>query len=413
MQTETKIRYITVYKIDESEFKEKYILMVPAMMDFLFPLIKYALYSKNYHPIFLDNEEDITNIGLKHINNDMCFPCAQIMGQFASALKNCPYDYNRVKLLMPSAGDACRGSNYVTALRRVVDIIGLSDKVKVYTLNMMGFEPDNHLAVNPEMLWRAFFSIFYADILMLLVNQIRPYEKNKGEADACWQKWIDIISEDMKQGKHLTFGHMFKNFEKICKDFKDIEITDEKKEKIGIVGELYVKYCHLGNANIVKFLEEKGCEVHINGISWYLLYYFDSNLSSGVGRIGKIPLKIATNIVSYFQNKMIKTMREYGFYTFDGYKTFKKEAGEHVPLGYVVGDGWLIGGETTAHILHGFRKVLAIQPFGCLPNHTCGRGLYPVLSKAFPESRIVSVDVDANSAPLAAYNRAMMLVECD
>lgn len=155
---------------------------------------------------------------------------------------------------MPSAGDACRGSNYVTALRRTVDMMGLKDTVKVLTLNMVGIDPDNQLVINPLMLWRAFFSFFYSDILMLLVNQVRPYEKNKGEADALWQKWIDIISDDLKRFRHLTFGHMFRNFDKICKDFKAIEVTGEKKQKIGMVGELYVKYCHLGNKDMIKFL---------------------------------------------------------------------------------------------------------------------------------------------------------------
>ena len=401
-----------MYRINEDEFKEKYILMVPSMMDSLFPLLKYSLFSKNYHPIFLENEEDLINTGIKYVHPDMCYPSVLIMGQFVSALKNCPHDLNKVKLLMPSAGDACRGSNYVTALRRTVDMMGLKDTVKVLTLNMVGIDPDNQLVINPMMLWRAFFSFFYGDILMLLVNQVRSYEKNKGEADALWQKWIDIISDDLKRFRHLTFGRMFRNFDKICKDFKAIEVTGEKKQKIGMVGELYVKYCHLGNKDMIKFLEEQDCEVHVNGVTWYLCYYIDSHLASEFGVHNQLPVKTALKFMMYFQNKMIKAMRKYGFYTFDGYKEFKAEAEKHVPTGYIVGDGWLIGAETTAHILHGYKKVLAVQPFGCLPNHTCGRGMYPVLSRQFPEGRIVSVDFDASMSLVTAQNRAMMLVQC-
>lgn len=400
-------------RIDENEFKEKFILYVPSMMDGLFPLLKYSLFSKNYHPIFLDIEDNLIDTGLKYVHNDMCFPSVLIMGQFVNALKNCPYDLNRVKLLMPSAGDACRGSNYVTALRRTVNMLGLSEKVKVLTLNMVGIDPDNQLVINPIMLWRAFFSFFYGDILMLLVNQVRPYEKNKGEADALWQKWMDTLADDFKNFKHLTFRHMFKNFDKICQDFKTIETTGEKKQRIGLVGELYVKYCHLGNKDMVKFLEEQGCEAHVNGATWYMCYYIDSHLSAEFGIHNQLPVKIALNFMTYFQKKMIKSMRKYGFYTLDGYKEFKAEVEKHIPTGFIVGDGWLIGAETTAHILHDCRKVLAMQPFGCLPNHTCGRGLYPVLSRRFPDSRIVSIDFDASMPAVSAYNRALMLIQSD
>ena len=393
--------------------KSKYYLMVPSMMDSLFPLLQYSLYSKNYQPIFLDNEEGIINTGLKYVHNDMCFPSVLIMGQFANALKNCPYDLNKVKLLMPSAGDACRGSNYVTALRRTVDMLGLKDQVKVMTLNMVGIDPDNQLVINPIMLWKAFFSFFYGDILMLLVNQVRPYEKNKGEADAMWQKWIDILSDDLRRCRHLTFGRMIKNFDKICRDFKEIEVTGEKKQRIGLVGELYVKYCHLGNKNMVKFLEENDCEVHVNGVTWYLCYYIDSHLASEFGINNQFPVRTALKFMTHFQKKMIDAMRKYGFYTLDGYKEFKEEAERNIPTGFIVGDGWLIGAETVAHIKHDCRKVLAMQPFGCLPNHTCGRGLYPVLSRKFPESRIVSIDFDASMSEVSAYNRAMMLVQCE
>ena len=400
-------------KIKEDEFKEKYILMVPSMLDGMFPLLKYSLFSKNYHPIFLDNEEDLINTGLRYVNNDMCFPSVLIMGQFVNALKNCPHDLRRVKLLMPSAGDACRGSNYVAVLRRCVEIMGLKDVVKVLTLNMVGIDPENQLVVEPLMLWRAFFSFFYGDILMLLVNQVRPYEKNKGEADALWQKWIDILSDDFKRTRHLTFGHMFRNFDRICREFREIEVTGEKKQRIGLVGELYVKYCHLGNKNMIRFLEEQGCEAHVNGVTWYMCYYIDSHLSAEFGVRNRLPVDVALNFMTYFQNRMIKSLRKYGFYTLNGYREFKAETEKHVPTGYIVGDGWLIGAETTAHILHDCRKVLAMQPFGCMPNHTCGRGLYPVLSRKFPESRIVSIDFDSSMPETSAYNRAMMLVQCD
>ena len=400
-----------MYRINEDEFKEKYILMVPAMLDAHFPLLKYALFSKNYHPQFLDCEEGITDIGLKHVHNDMCYPSVLNIGQFISALRSCPYDLSRVKLLMPSAGDACRGSNYVSALKKAVEIEGMDDKVKVLTLNAVGIDPDNQLVFSLPMLVKALYALLYGDILMLLVNQVRPYEKNKGEADKLWQKWIDRISEYLKKDRFVKLLSIKSNFEKMCADFEAIEKTGEKKERIGLVGELYIKYCHLGNRNVVKFIEEQGFETHTNGFTWYMLYYMDSHLLNEYKGIARPFIRLGFNILNSMQKTMIKTMRKHGFYSLDAFSDFKKEVNRYVNQGYIIADGWLIGGEITAHILHDCKKVLAMQPFGCMPNHTCGRGMYPHLSRLFPEGRIVSVDFDSSSSEVTIFNRVKMLLD--
>ncbi|MBQ9887315.1 MAG: 2-hydroxyacyl-CoA dehydratase [Lachnospiraceae bacterium] len=398
-----------MYKIDEATDKEKYILLVPSMLDAHFPLLKYAFYSKNYRPVILENEENITDTGLHYVNNDMCYPAILNVGQMVNALKSGKYDLKRTRLLMPTAGDACRGSSYSWALRRAVENAGFSE-VKVLTLNVKGIEKDAQMKLEPGMVLRALFGLFYGDILMLLVNQVRPYEREPGAADACRQRWIERLSEDLKTGKHLTLHHMKKNFELIAKDFSEVEKTGEVKQRVGIVGELYIKYCHIGNWNVIKKLEAEGCESHTNGLSWYVMYYIDSHLSES-GLFMKLLYTIAKSFIGHLQKNMIAVMKKYGFYTLEKFNVLKKEAAGYVSFNSRVGDGWLIGAEAVGHCLHDCPKVIAMQPFGCMPNQICGRGLYPSINRKLPQGQIVSVDMDSSGSELNVYNRIKMLVD--
>lgn len=381
-----------MYKIDENAWDEKYVLLIPAMLDAHFPLIKYAFYSRDYHPVILSNEDHITDVGLKYVNNDMCYPIVLNAGQMIDALQSGKYDIIRTRLLMPTAGDACRGANYLHVLKESVRKAGF-DRAKILSLNVKGLEKNCQMRVQPFMVWRALFGLFYGDILMLLLNQTRPNEVKKGQSQKVWQKWIDILSRDLKEGKNLTLGKMKKNFDRIARDFSRIRLNDKRKQRVGIVGELYIKYCHLGNWNMIKFLESNGCESHTNGLSWYAMYYMDSHLTDNM-TFESLLYKAGLKFFGSLQRAMIEALRKYGFYTMEDFFTMKREAEGYVSWGYKTGDGWLIGAEITGHILHECPKVLAVQPFGCMPNHTCGRGLYPSLQKKLPQGMIVSCDVE-------------------
>lgn len=398
-----------MYHIDETQDREKYILLIPAMLDAHFPLLKYAFYSPDYHPVILENEENITDVGLKYVNNDMCYPAVLNVGQMVAALQSGKYDPERTRLLMPTVGDACRGSNYTSVLRRGVAAAGV-EQVKVLSLNLKGLEKGEQLKLRPDMVWRALFGLFYGDLLMLLLHQTRPYEEKPGEAQCLWQKWIDRLGEDLRTGRHLNIHHMKRNFYRIAGEFAALDRQTVKKQRIGIVGELYIKYCHIGNWDMIRFLEEQGCETHTNGLSWYAMYYMDSHMAQSrtlEGMLYRIGLWFFGNI----QDQMIRALKQYGFYTLEPFRVLKKEAEPYVSYHYNVGDGWLIGAEIVGHILHDCSKVAAVQPFGCMPNHTCGRGLYPFLQRKLPQGQIVSADVDSSGSRLNVYNRIRMLVD--
>lgn len=167
----------------------------------------------------------------------------------------------------------------------------------------------------------------------------------------------------------------FKNeteFYKDCGGFFKIELVKPRKQRIGIVGEIYIKYCHLGNWDMIRFLEKNNCESHTNGLSWYAMYYIDSHLSD-VSKIEQAAYRIGLKLFGSLQRSMIAAMRQYGFYSMEEFQIMKKEADGYVNWTYRTGDGWLIGAEMVGHILHDCKKVLAVQPFGCMPNHICGR----------------------------------------
>ena len=399
-----------MYRIDESIDQEKYILLIPSMLDYHFPLMKYAFYSKNYHPVILDNEEGIIDIGLKYVNNDMCYPAICNVGQIVGALQSGKYELSRTKVLMATAGDACRGSNYISTLKRAMQKAGYGE-IPVLNINVRGIEKEEGLQVDLGMAWRALISAYYGDILMLLSNHIRPNEVNYGETDAMYQKWFNRIADDLKSGKHLSIGHVKRNFRCISNDFATIPMQEKRKQRVGIVGEIFHKYSHLGNWNLPKYLEENGCESHTNGISWYLMYYVDTHLLAEKSALRPF-YRIAQNIFGSMQKSMIAAIRANGFYTMDDFFTMKEQAKPYISMGYNIGDGWLIGAECVGHIMTDCAKVMAVQSFGCMPLQTCGKGIYTRVNRELAgKGFIVCGEIDHSGSKLNYYNRVQMLID--
>jgi len=391
-----------MYKIDESKHKEKYDLILPSMLDGHYPLLKYMFWSRTYRPILLDNDAGIVDEGLRYINNDMCFPVILITGQMIKALKDGDFNIEKTHLLMATAGDACRGANYVPIMRRAVHKAGFN--CRVLTINVAGFEKENMLPVSFQMFWRGLFGMFYADILLALLWQTRPYELEKGAADAMYKKWEERLADDLRRNKHLSIKQMKNNFKLIVRDFKSLKLSGEKKQRVGIVGEIFGKYSHLGNYDVARYLEERGCEVYINGLSWYVLYYIQSHMNSSKG-VEKTVFNKAYGFIEKIQNCMIEAIRSEGFYVLDNMTKLRKQSKPYVSDNLNIGDGWLIGTEIIGMIKNDCRKVLAVAPFGCLPNCCCGRGVYHYLQRTFPEGMIVPVEPDSSASTQNYFNR--------
>lgn len=405
-----------MYQIKEEQEDvntKAYTLLIPAMLDAHFPLLKYAFYSKKYHPVVMEAEEGITNLGLKYVHNDLCYPGILIVGQIIKTLQSGTYDVNRTVVLEPQAGDACRGSNYIPMIRKALDDAGFS-MVPVISLNVTGLERKNHLPVTTDLLFRAVAAAYYGDLLMILKNQILPYEYNIGETEKLYQKWLNVLSTDMCTGKGLNARNMRKNFKRITEEFAKIPKKMMNLKKIGVVGELYIKYCHIGNWNLESYLQQQKCEYYINGITWYALYYIDTHLLTEGGKEKSgAAVKGYQMIFDYFlklQCTMVEAIQSAGFYVMDAYDSFKKKAEGYVTYQCTIGDGWLIGAEFANHALNGYNRIICGQPFGCLPSHVCGRGLYPAIRRKLPDTQYISVDYDSSGTDTLVKSRIKMLL---
>ncbi len=387
--------------------KKKLTILIPAMLDFHFPLLRYAFCSDNYEAVVLEEENNIAHTGLKHLHNDLCYPVILITGQFISALKSGKYGDN-IALMIPQAGDACRGSNYIHMIRKALKLSGF-EHIPIISLNFKGLEKGNKLKIDIGMIRRGLAAVMYGDILMILQNQIAAYEKNKGETDKKVQKWTERLRTGLLEGSILSAKKMKRLFYEIADDFSEIETIKTSRPIIGIVGELYIKYCHLGNEDVCNYLKNEGCSCYINGFSWYLLYYLDTHLAESGTLIG-YGYKTVIEYLSKIQSFMVSALRENNFLCCDSFYEFKKFSADYVSFNCNIADGWLISGEIVNINRCVTNRIACVQPFGCMPNHVFGKGMYSSLQRRIKDIMISSIDFDSGSADVNLKNRLTMLI---
>ena len=326
-----------------------------------------------------------------------------------AALGSGKFDLPHTKLLMPTVGDSCRGSSYFDLLKKAVRNAGYSE-VQTLTMNLRHISDDSQLPITPLMVWRALFGLFYGDLLLILTQQVRPHELEKGAANRLRDAWYKTLGDELRRVRHLTFGMLLRRFRQITESFARIPRDRTEKQRIGLVGDLFTRYCAIGNWDMVAYLEHHGCESYTNGLSWYVLYYIDSHLRD-CSMAESAVYRAAGAVLTYLQRRMIAELRRAGFFSLPALPELKEEARGLVGFASAIGDGWLIGTECAGYIRHcNARKVLAVQPFGCMANIIAGRGIYSSLARR-AGGQIISIDVDASGSPVNAYNRAQMLID--
>ena len=391
--------------------KEENTILLPATLDSHFPLLKYMFWSKGFRCVLLDEGEEFTirQEGMKYTNHDICYPFILIAGQVIMALKSGKYDLKKTFILIPTAGDACRGACYMGLMTRALKRSGFED-VRVMTINVRHVRDDISLKINLDTAIRGLLGLFYGDILMMLANQVRPYEVNKGETKALYDHWIEVLSEDLRLGKNLTLGKMKKNFAKIAESFAAVEKDGKKRQVIGVVGEFYVKYCALGNWNLIDYLEDNKCEAYVNALSYYMLYYIDSHKPKKMN-LERLGFEFVKKLMISIQDSMRDTITRYGFKALSSYNKLDENSREIVSHNFEIGDGWLMGAELIDCIENDIKKVVCIAPFGCMPNVCEGRGLYPYLKRQYPGSSISVLEPDMSGSKMNYFNRVRMLID--
>ena len=382
-------------------------LLIPSLLDDWFPLLQYAFRSDRWEPVLLTDDTGLADLGLRYIHSDMCYPAHLVTGQILSALRSGKYDVDTCGVLVGQAGDECRGSCLIRILRKVLEKAGFPN-VALLSLNIQEIEQENRLPIRPAMVFQGLAGAVWGDTLAILRDQSRPFEVTPGSADALWQQWMDTLASDMQAP--LSRRLILHRCREMAESFRALPRKDRPSQKVAIVGEIYTKYCRLGNWDLRKYLAAEHCQIATGGITWYALYYMDSHGMKGPP-IQRAFFRAAQKYLSDTQKEMLRILSAAGYETLPPFATLKKQAQGFAPMRVTLADGWLIAAEAVGWAKLGYRKILCIQPFACLPGHIFGKGQYAQLQRKLPDARLVSVDYDASTGEGTVQSRIRMLLD--
>ncbi len=386
-------------------------LLIPSLLDDWFPLLQYAFASDQWAPVLLteDHSPRLAELGLKYFHNELCYPVFLVAGQVLSALASGKYDTTRCGVLIGQAGDKCRGSCFIRLLRRVLDRAGYPH-VALLSLNVRGLERDAGLPITPGMVRKAIAGAVWGDTLAILRNQTRPREAVPGTADALWRQWMKTLGEELRHGRNLSRAGMLTRCREMTAAFRAVETVGRPVQKVAVVGEIYTKYCRLGNWDLMAYLAAEHCQIAVGGFTWYALYYMDSHALKG-SPVQRRLYRLVQRYAAGIQQDMLDCLQAAGFETLPPLPELKRRAEGYAPLRVTVADGWLIAAEAAGWAALGYRKILCVQPFACLPGHIFGKGQYAALQRKLPQARLVSVDYDASTGEGTVQSRIRMLLD--
>ncbi len=399
------------------EMKNTHTLLVPQMLPIHFDLIAKVLEQDGYTVEVLKTEhKGIVDEGLKSVHNDTCYPALLVIGQFIDALKGGKYDAAKTALLITQTGGGCRASNYIYLLRKALIKNGFGE-VPVVSLNFSGLEKNSGFKLSLRCLTKIVYSLLYADFLMCVHNQTMPYELNKGDSKALVASWTKKLLAQMETP---LFVRLNRNYKAILRDFAAVPADrSEQKIKVGIVGEIYLKYSPLGNNDLEEYLNAEGCEVVNSGLLDFVMYcvynrLFDRELYGHGGRYYYVFLA-AAKLLAAKQRQMVRVIRSFsrthGVFTppAEFEKVVKMSEG-YIDHGVKMGEGWLLTAEMLELIHSGVNNIVSAQPFGCLPNHIVAKGMMRKIKDNFPLANIIAVDYDPGASRINQENRIKLML---
>ncbi len=397
------------------EMKKEYTILLPQMLPVMFELLTKIIELEGYKiEILTTNGREIVETGLKYVHNDTCYPALLVIGQLIEAVQSGRYDPHKVALMISQTGGGCRASNYIHLLRKALKKADL-DYIPVISINLSGLEKNPGFSIPLKVAHRLVFGMMYGDLLIHLGNQCRPYELEAGSTDALIAKWTDDLVDLFIHGKGMSRSRMKTYMQKMTREFAAIPKSTEKKIRVGIVGEIYIKYAPLGNNNLEDFLLNEGVEVIVPGITDFMLFkfnnrYVDVDLYGG-SILKKFAMGIAQNYIMSCQNIMIEVIKEEGSFRAMGtFADLQELIKGYLGYGNKMGEGWLLTAEMLELIHSGTPNIVCAQPFGCLPNHVVGKGMMRRLKVDYPDSNIVAVDYDPGATRINQENRIKLML---
>ena len=396
------------------EMRENYTILCPQMSPIHFELLAPALNSCGYNFEVLDNDnKSSVDIGLKYVNNDACYPSLMVVGQIMSAVLSGKYDLHKTAIVITQTGGGCRASNYIGFIRRALTKAGL-EYIPVISISAQGLESNSGFKYSLPMLKKAMQAVVYGDVFMNVVYRTRPYEKVPGSVNALHEKWKNICIRQLTKDK-VTMREFNKNIRSIVKEFDEIELLDIKKPRVGIVGEILVKFMPAANNYLVDLLEAEGAEAVMPDLMGFLLYCAENaNFKKdylGASKKSAFINNSVIKLLEWFRKGAKQALKESKRFTPPA--TIQETANlakDLVSLGNQTGEGWLLTGEMIELIHNGAGNIVCCQPFACLPNHIVGKGVIKELRAAFPEANIIAVDYDPGASEVNQLNRIKLML---
>lgn len=396
------------------EMRKDYTILCPQMSPIHFDVMQSAFASAGYHfEVIPENNRHAVDTGLKYVNNDACYPSLIVVGQIMNALNSGRYDLNKVAVMITQTGGGCRATNYIGFIRRALAKANL-EQIPVISLNLGGIETNPGFKIDVNLALRVAYAAVFGDLFMRCLYRMRPYEKVKGEANAVHEKWLKRCQTFVSQ-KHPSFFTFQKMCKEIVEEFDCIPITDEKKPRVGIVGEILVKFLPEANNHLAELLEAEGAEAVCPDLIDFLMYCFYNQIykadNLGTSKKSARNARLGIYAVNFFRSAGAKALKQSKHFDppaniFD----LVDYAKDIVSIGNQTGEGWFLTGEMLELIHSGTPNIVCTQPFGCLPNHIVGKGVIKALRKQYPDSNIVAIDYDPGASEVNQLNRIKLML---
>ena len=397
------------------EMKKDYTILVPMMAPIQFSIMKQVLVNHGYHVELLENSgPGVVEEGLKYVHNDTCYPALLIIGQMLDALKNGGYDLDKTALMMTQTGGGCRASNYIYLLRRALKKAGYGH-IPVISFNIAGMEKNSGFQMTLPLLYQLLTGVIYGDCLMALSNQVKPYEVEKGRAAFLTERWITRLTKQFDQKRGYTLMEMKNNFRRMAAEYAAVPCIRSPKVKVSVVGEIYIKYTSLGNNNLEAFLAEQDCEVMVPGLLDFMLYTINVSVEDsriyGGGNVKTMLSDAGCSFLQQMQDLMVDAIAAYPeFVAPSRFPDIKSLVEGVIGTGCAMGEGWLLTAEMLELVEKGYGNIVCTQPFGCLPNHICGKGMIRKIRETSPEANIVPIDYDPGATKVNQENRIKLML---
>ena len=397
------------------EMRKDYTILCPQMSPIHFDVIEPAFRSCGYHiDVLPDSDRAAIDMGLKYVNNDACYPSLVVVGQIMTAVLSGKYDPDKLAVIITQTGGGCRATNYISFIRRALAKAGHAN-IPVVSLNLTGLESNPGFKITPGLAFKGLYGLVFGDIFMRVLYRMRPYEKEPGSADRLHQKWLKICQDFVSQ-KHVSHRRFVQICKGIIEDFDKLPIyEDMKKPRVGVVGEILVKYSPSANNHLVELLESEGAEAVVPELMDFLLYCFKNSEFKadhlGKKRSSARTARLGIIAMEWLRKPAVKALKKsVHFGTPGNIDEMAEQATDIVSVGNQTGEGWFLTAEMLELIHTGVPNIVCTQPFGCLPNHVVGKGVIKELRRRYPTSNVVAIDYDPGASEVNQLNRLKLML---